>query len=886
MSSFSSPDFVAQGLSLDNLQYVQQIARLTPGVLLVMDIMESNIIFINNFGVKALGLTDKENDTQKQLIIKEWLYPDDYERLLIHLAACKKIADQEVQQLELRFKVKDTSWHWFCMNGVVLSRNDKGEVRHMLYVGYDIQIQKDAEKKAEEEQRRFNDAQALGHIGSFECKLPGERIAWSDEVYRIHGLAPQSLEITEDIVISFVHQDDQQILRESIEHLRTIGKRINLVTRIIRADGTIRHIHRRAEHIRDADGKPVRLFGILQDITEQVEAQTLSKAQKALLLEAEKVGKFGSYIIDFASWNIKFSDGMYRVLGHEPQAFIPSLELIDANSHPEDALYVRQVLEQSAITKKPYEYKRRIYLPDGQMRYMHSQGRVETNDKGEAIQFLGIVRDVTEQVIAEAQLKQKNELLEGVLNAPNVGITVFESVRNAEGEIVDFKYIMMSKLAKEHAAGNNLLGKKVHEVSSITSEQFKTLLKVVETGITAEHEVYQVQDNVERWYFNSCARFGDGVVMVWEDITKRKQAEAELRESIHFIRQVTDTTPDIMLVYDVEAHELVYLNRDIKALTGYSLAELNRMDQAALDHFIHPDDLAIVKCFHEGFITTKDNETKEAEFRLKSSLGAWRWFQIRGRVFKRDDGERVVQYMSIMRDITEQKKTYDELVEAEKLSVQGGMARTLAHEVRGPAANIGLSLVLLKSELSSRVSIPEETLVYFDIIEKSCNRITNYITELLQISTSKPEDFIEVDLQDLLEETLKIAQDRIYLQGVRVEKSFHKEATIHANRERLKIALLNIIINAIEAMHERKGLLQLGLEQDDLSCILTIQDNGSGMTAEQKRKMFDAYYTSKPNGLGVGLANVKTILQEHHADVTVNSEPGIGTEFRITFPRS
>ena len=134
-----------------------------------------------------------------------------------------------------------------------------------------------------------------------------------------------------------------------------------------------------------------------------------------------------------------------------------------------------------------------------------------------------------------------------------------------------------------------------------------------------------------------------------------------------------------------------------------------------------------------------------------------------------------------------------------------------------------------------------------------------------------------------MEASIAMAHDRLFLKSIKVEKHYDEECLVTADPARLKIAFLNIIHNAIEAMEEGFGVLELSIKGKDEGVVLVIQDNGSGMTEEQLSKMFDIYYTSKPSGLGVGLANVRTILQEHNANVNVTSEPGEGTTFQIFF---
>lgn len=885
MLIFSSSEKEPEDQLVESLHFIEQVARHAPGMLLVIDLLEYKITFINKWTADHLGISASEACKKERQYFQEILYPEDYSRFINHLSTCTALADEADCEIEVRLRVRGGDWHWFRIKNVAFRRDKHGKVAQAIGLGMDIQSQKDAEERAIEKQHELLNAQAFGHIGSFERELNSENIKASDELYRIHGLEPQQETLTFQKIVDFVHPDDREDFQRVLKHGHLSGEPQVITNRIIRRDGSIRYIHRRTEYAFDAQGSPVRVYGIIQDVSDVVESHKKNQAQETLLREAEKVGNFGSYVGDVNTLSFQFSDGMYRLLGYEPQAFEPTLDLIDAASHPDDVQPVRKILQQAAKDKKPYEYYRRVYRPDGQMRCMHSQGKVVADANGQAVQYLGIARDVTELKTAEKELKQKNELLEGVMNSPNVGITVYKSVRNEHNQIVDFEYVLMSKLAIQHAGNTTLVGKRLLEINPEMIDQLHILRNVVETGEITEHEAIYTEHQDERWYFNSCAKLNDGVIKVWEDITQRKQAEEKLRQSLHFIQNITQTSPNIMFVFDIQKDKVVYVNKGLEAITGHSIDEFMRLDLSGFLTHIHPDDHENALSFQQSLRNAGDDDIEEVELRFKNTEGAWRWFHKIGRVFMRDEQGQMVQYLAIMRDVTEQKQTQSDLIEAEKLSVQGGMARTLAHEVRGPAANINLSLQLLRDDLANKVDISEETQVYFDIISKSCKRITNFITELMHVSTGHPEDMTVLDLAGLLDDALMMAQDRVYLQGVSVQKNYPRGVKIRADRERLKIALLNIIINAIEAMEEKKGVLQLSIRDAGSYWSLSVQDNGTGMSSEQKAKMFDAYYTSKPNGLGVGLANVKAILEAHQAEVDVRSEQGVGTAFILSFKK-
>lgn len=138
-----------------------------------------------------------------------------------------------------------------------------------------------------------------------------------------------------------------------------------------------------------------------------------------------------------------------------------------------------------------------------------------------------------------------------------------------------------------------------------------------------------------------------------------------------------------------------------------------------------------------------------------------------------------------------------------------------------------------------------------------------------------------------MDESISVALDRLTLQRVKLQIRYSNEpAWIMADTGKLKIAFLNIIINAIEAMEEEKGLLEIIVDTDKIHHTVKINDNGSGISEENLSRLFEPYFTSKRNGLGLGLAATLNILQSHKARIEVSSALNQGTFFTITFPQA
>lgn len=217
----------------------------------------------------------------------------------------------------------------------------------------------------------------------------------------------------------------------------------------------------------------------------------------------------------------------------------------------------------------------------------------------------------------------------------------------------------------------------------------------------------------------------------------------------------------------------------------------------------------------------------------------------------------------------------------EKFAVTGRIARTIAHEVRNPLTNIDLAASQLRSDINSK---DENILYFFDVMQRNSARINKLISDLLQSTKFSELNLSKIKLNELVDETLAMAKDRLELQQVVVEKHYNSSAYVYVDVEKIKIAFLNVIINAVEAMEQGKGILKVTTNADKSNGIITITDNGCGMDETAITKLFEPYFTNKSNGNGLGLANTQNIIFNHKGSISVQSVVNEGTTFTINIP--
>ncbi|MVM41452.1 PAS domain S-box protein [Spirosoma sp. HMF3257] len=241
-------------------------------------------------------------------------------------------------------------------------------------------------------------------------------------------------------------------------------------------------------------------------------------------------------------------------------------------------------------------------------------------------------------------------------------------------------------------------------------------------------------------------------------------------------------------------------------------------------------------------------------------------------------------YQGIVRDITDQKRAQQDLMLAEKLTMTGKIARSIAHEVRNPLTNLSLALEQLKDELDTD---NEYVTMFTDIIGRNVDRIGQLITEMLNSSKPRDLDRKKQDFNTVVKETLQLVSDRIKLKRMRLETHFTSEdCQALLDRDQVKTALLNILVNAVEAMEEGKGVLSVRTNCADNNRVsVEVSDNGGGISDADRQRLFDPFFTGKSGGMGLGLTATQNIINSHKGSIEVESNVGQGTTFKMFFPK-
>lgn len=347
-----------------------------------------------------------------------------------------------------------------------------------------------------------------------------------------------------------------------------------------------------------------------------------------------------------------------------------------------------------------------------------------------------------------------------------------------------------------------------------------------------------------------------------------------LRANEKKYRSIFELSKDAVFIAD-RSLQFVDINAATSELLGYDVAELKSMTVYEL-MADSADKKALEKTLNE------EGEVNDMEIEMITKAGDRKIciFTLTAPLITSDQ----LNYQGLIHDITNMRRAEKANLMVEKLGAAGRLVRTLAHEVRNPLNNINMSVEQLIGE--PQTTSVEEGALFLDIIQRNSKRIGDLITELLDSSRPTELTFERCTLQSVMDESVSEAIDRITLQHIKLQiKYTDTPCYLMANKEKLKIAFLNIIINGVEAMpNDSTGTLQINMEtEEDLHTVI-IKDNGCGIPEESISRLFEPYYTSKRNGMGLGLAATLNILQSHKAQIDVSSVVNEGTTFTIRFP--
>src|SRR3984957_1414286 len=240
----------------------------------------------------------------------------------------------------------------------------------------------------------------------------------------------------------------------------------------------------------------------------------------------------------------------------------------------------------------------------------------------------------------------------------------------------------------------------------------------------------------------------------------------------------------------------------------------------------------------------------------------------------------------IMRDTESVRRIGDEIEMSRRLSASGRLTRGVAHEVKNPINAIVLHLQLLRNKLIQHGHAQQEpdTVRHMDIIDSEIRRLDRVVQTLVDFTRPRDLHLEEADMRSLLEDVAQLAAPEAEQHGVTIERHLPEQPLpVKADTDLMKQAILNVVINGVQAMPDG-GTLTISARREDDIILAEVSDQGGGIPQDAQDKVFELYFTTKKDGSGIGLAQTYQILQWHYGSVEFESAPPVGTTFRFHIP--
>jgi len=269
----------------------------------------------------------------------------------------------------------------------------------------------------------------------------------------------------------------------------------------------------------------------------------------------------------------------------------------------------------------------------------------------------------------------------------------------------------------------------------------------------------------------------------------------------------------------------------------------------------------------------------QREIVLPDAQGVMRTLQLNSLSIVESEGA-PAGVMLLIQDLSQVKSLEEELRRSERMAALGKMAAGVAHELRNPLSSIKGLAILLKSRFQEK-STDQETA---DILVQEVERLNRSIGELLDYA--RPQKLIKEDVhpEEVVRKTVSLIRMDAESVGVRVEIRMEDDLPlVLADQDKLNQVFLNLFLNSIQAM-EHGGRLDIRVATQGRNVLFTVKDTGCGVNKEDMPRVFDPYFTTKPEGTGLGLAMSVKIIEEHGGTMTFESEPDVGTTVVVSLP--
>ncbi len=792
--------------------------------------------------------------------------------------------------METRFRAHDGTYRWHLNRAVVL-HDTEGKVLKFVGTSTDIDDQKNAQEALRASETNLREI--LDGIPGFVCTLnPAGQIDLANRpLLDFFGMTVE--ELNSWGTNGAVHPDDLPRVIAELTDAMTTGTPFDSELRYRRADGIDRWSQTRILPVRDLEGKITRWYGLITDIDDRKRAEeALRESEYETRLIVDSIPG----IIGVAS-----PSGNIDMVSRQALEFfgrtIEELREWGTNDTipPEDLPGVIDAYSRAISAGRPFEFQMRLRRADGVYRWFQERG-FPLRDKGGSIaRWYLLITDIDDQKRAEKALRESEYESRLIVDS----IPGLIAVLGTGGEIERVSQPLL-----------DYLGKSLEECrqwavdDTIHPDDRPGYLQAFERAYAAgdpvEYEAARIRrfDGVYRWLSMRGLPLRDrqGHILRWyfllTDVDDRKRAEDELRRSEARHRVVVETASDAVLSID-ESGAIILANPATKRIFGYTPEELigkpltvlmpgamRGLHEKGFQRYL---ETGARQLNWQGTEMTALRENGE-EFPAEVSFGEMT-----------SDQRRV--FTGFIRDISEKKRSEAELRNSQaelarmtRAMTIGQLTASIAHEVNQPLSGIVMNASTCLRMLNGDEPNIEGARETARRTIRDGNRASEVVARLRTLFKRKEVADESIDLNDAAREVIALSLSELQSGKILVRHDFAESLpAVKGDRIQIQQVILNLIRNALDAMRDvdnrPRELLIKTESDDDKSVRLIVRDTGIGFVPDAVDRLFDSFYTTKDDGMGIGLSLSRSIIEAHRGRIWAAANEGPGSSFTFSIPR-